>query len=217
MEIKTCSACGISKPFENFARNRSAATGRAHNCRTCAAVSAKKYRLKNIDIVRAKGRAWHADNRDRAITRMRLWKEANKERHNARQREKRAASRLLGPAPPRRRTVESIEKARKREQQWARDNPARMRINMARHRAGKLKATPTWLTAIQFAQIEEFYEVAVARSAQTGTVHHVDHIHPLMGRNFRGLHVPWNLQVLTGADNQRKHARLVDASLAVEA
>lgn len=70
-------------------------------------------------------------------------------------------------------------------------------------RYAKLRRLP-WLTAIQLAEIQEFYDIAVARTTQTGVVHNVDHIHPLEGENFQGLHVPWNLQVLTVQENVLK-------------
>ena len=69
-------------------------------------------------------------------------------------------------------------------------------------------STPKWLTAIQLAQIQEFYDISEAVSVQTGIKHHVDHIHPLMGSNFNGLHVPWNLRVITAFDNISKKNKI---------
>jgi hypothetical protein len=75
----------------------------------------------------------------------------------------------------------------------------------ARSRASELNATPDWLTAIHKAQIAEYYEVATALEMQTGVKHHVDHIIPLKAKIASGLHVPWNLQVLTAIENLSKN------------
>jgi hypothetical protein len=70
-------------------------------------------------------------------------------------------------------------------------------------------ATPQWLSWFHRIQIEEFYEIAAARTMQTGEKHHVDHIVPIKGKKVSGLNVPWNLQVLTATHNLRKHAMFV--------
>lgn len=74
----------------------------------------------------------------------------------------------------------------------------------ARH-ARKLQATPPW---VDLKSILPFYERAAELTKQTGIRYSVDHIHPLKGKNLCGLHVPWNLQVITLSENTAKGNRL---------
>lgn len=71
-----------------------------------------------------------------------------------------------------------------------------------KRRAAKLRATPQWVDA---RLILPFYKEAERKTKLTGIRHVVDHIVPLQGKNVCGLHVPWNLQVITEAENCRKH------------
>lgn len=117
----------------------------------------------------------------------------------------------------------NLDKEKLRARNWQKLNPEKVKsakaiykkINKskvnnenAQYRALKRKASPNWLSPIQQAQIQEFYEIAAARSMQSGIQYHVDHIHPLKGNGFNGLHVPWNLQILTAHDNVAKHNKL---------
>ena len=74
-------------------------------------------------------------------------------------------------------------------------------------------ATPKWLTDTQKMEIRLKYRLAIELSRATGERHAVDHIIPLHGESVCGLHVPWNLQVLTQKDNLAKYNRLVDTPL----
>lgn len=77
-------------------------------------------------------------------------------------------------------------------------------IKSARYRAAKLKATPKWLTQDHLIQIRRYYTVAKWIESILEEPIEVDHIVPLKGKEVRGLHVPWNLQLLTEEANIRK-------------
>ena len=73
-------------------------------------------------------------------------------------------------------------------------------------------ATPKWLTDAQKMEIRLKYRLAIELSRLTGERHAVDHVIPLHGETVCGLHVPWNLQVLTQKDNLLKYNKLIDSA-----
>jgi hypothetical protein len=78
----------------------------------------------------------------------------------------------------------------------------------AKRRALKLQATPKWLTKEQRQEMKNLYIKRTLLTIETGTPYHVDHIVPLQGENVCGLHVPWNLQILSEYENCFKNNRL---------
>jgi len=72
-------------------------------------------------------------------------------------------------------------------------------------------ATPKWLTDVHKMEIRLKYRLAIELSRLTGERHAVDHIVPLHGDTVCGLHVPWNLQVLTQKNNLLKYNKLIDS------
>lgn len=81
---------------------------------------------------------------------------------------------------------------------------------MASRKKHVRQATPSWLSKEQKSQIRKFYEDANKLKMETGIDHEVDHIVPIRGLVVSGLHVPWNLRVITAEENQKKNRRLLD-------
>lgn len=63
------------------------------------------------------------------------------------------------------------------------------------------EATPAW---INWAEVDEFYRIAVELSRMTGIEHRVDHIIPIEGCDVRGLHWEGNLEVVAVTKNKHK-------------
>lgn len=74
----------------------------------------------------------------------------------------------------------------------------------ANRRAAKLQATPKWASE---SLILAMYEECQLKSEETGIVHHVDHIVPLISDIVCGLHSEDNLQILPALDNLSKGNR----------
>lgn len=83
-------------------------------------------------------------------------------------------------------------------------NPALVRSYKAKRRAAERKAAPPWLTETHRAEMAAKYQEAEQLTLATGTEHEVDHILPLQAGCACGLHVPWNLRVLTRDENNRR-------------
>lgn len=90
------------------------------------------------------------------------------------------------------------------------NNPDVYKALVSLRRARFRQATPKWLTAEHKLEIRLQYRLAIELSRRTKIRHAVDHIIPLIGENVCGLHVPWNLRVITQAENLLKSNKLVD-------
>ncbi|CAB4125647.1 HNHc domain containing protein [uncultured Caudovirales phage] len=87
---------------------------------------------------------------------------------------------------------------------YAKNNRGKINAKIAKYRISKTQATPLWLTLFQLKQIESIYRLASTLQRLNNIKYHVDHIVPLQGKTVSGLHVPWNLQILTAQNNISK-------------
>lgn len=187
--MKICSRCGEAKPIAEYYREPLGRDGLRSSCKACERVRAAKMRASNPEVhkkrVQKSYRKKQAalDDAERA-----------RRKKNAKAYYKNNSEKVIA--------LSTLCKKKNRPLYTAMEN---------RRRALKLSATPPWLTAIHKAQIQDFYDVALACTTQTGIFHEVDHVVPLQGEKVRGLHVPWNLQILTRTENRSKHNRLLEA------
>jgi 5-methylcytosine-specific restriction endonuclease McrA len=94
---------------------------------------------------------------------------------------------------------------------WKESNKVQVRADTKARRRKHRDATPNWLTRRQKSEIRQLYQIAITMTQTTGEQYVVDHIVPLRGEEVCGLHVPWNLRVITQEENLKKSNKLVDA------
>jgi hypothetical protein len=217
-----CKKCNVDKPLDEFQmdkrRNKHYGT-----CRKCRVKAQNDRRLANIDESRKKTReylqVWRAKNPEKVAATNKKYDEKNRDKRSEYAKQYRKANPEKVKADQAKWAKANPEKikayARKAGNAWHERNPEYLKEHYkankeryvaarARRRAAQDSATPSWLTAIDKAMIQEMYDVSEARYIQTGIKHHVDHIVPINGKGVAGMHVPWNLQVITAHENLSK-------------
>ena len=92
---------------------------------------------------------------------------------------------------------------------WKENNKVQVLADNKVRRRKHRQATPPWLTRKQKSEIRQLYQMAITMTQTTGEQYVVDHIVPLRSHEVCGLHVPWNLRVITQEENLKKSNKLV--------
>ena len=214
--LAICRACRSAAARAWYAANKSK-----------VAVRKAGYSEVQKEALRAVARQRYASDPSKAIAATRAWQAANKasvRQASIRWRENNkeiAYQRNVEwlrqhPQATRQYNINATNTAEKRAYKseaslrWAKQNPAKANALKAKRRASKMQRTPAWLTEAHFKAIRDIYMQASQLSKTTGVLHHVDHIVPLQGKIVSGLHVPWNLRVVTATVNLTKNNKLED-------
>lgn len=190
---RECVVCFETKLLREFGK----CSGRVDNidtsCKDCVSARSLEYYQKNPEMMRQKTAVWRENNPEKAAELITRYRAENSERIKETTKEWRERN---------------TEYLQARERIRLHTHRAEIYAKNAKRRAVRLKATPSWISRDQLMEIEALYEEAIRLTAETGIVHHVDHIIPLQGGTVTGLHVPWNLQILSAKKNLEKKNKL---------
>ena len=216
---KICSKCNEEKSLKSFSKDAQRKDGISSQCKACDAARGKAYREANREKEADRAKAYrdahpekvaaiqkaYRDAHPEKISAInRAWYEANKEKKDADNKAWREANPEKVAANGKAWREANKEKVAADNKAWQKANPEKCAAKDAKRHAAKLKRTPPWLTEEHYDQITSIYAERVRLTKETGVRHEVDHILPLQGENVCGLHVPWNLRVITAQDNRRK-------------
>lgn len=88
--------------------------------------------------------------------------------------------------------------------------PEKFTFHTSNRRAMHKNATPIWITKEDKKVMLSMYKEAREKTKELNVIHEVDHIIPIRSKLVCGLHVPYNLQVITRDQNRSKSNRIVD-------
>jgi flagellar biosynthesis/type III secretory pathway protein FliH len=161
-----------------FTKEKSVSDGFSRWCRACKKEHKTNWYAKNAESERQKAMQYHYDNyeknKQKITERTIKWQRENKEKYAEK-------------------SKRCYERTKHKKFAW-----------QAFARAAKRNAIPKWINEELKNEIQKFYVEARLKTRETGTKYEVDHIVPLMGETVCGLHVPWNLRVITQFENRSK-------------
>lgn len=155
----------------------------------------KNYEIKNKEVIQEYKKKYTEENKDKIDT----YQQEYRKRYQSKRKEY-----------SRKYYEENTLQCLETQTTYKKNNRALYNALNAKRHAAKLERTPSWLTVDHLARILVFYEEAQRLTEETGIKYSVDHILPLQGETVSGLHVPWNLQVITLSENCSKSNKIIE-------
>lgn len=217
---KTYRVCKTAKDIDEFNIDRSRKDGHSYVCRDCSRQIGREYRANNYEAEKERSANYYNKNKE-IVSSIRTEKrieyaKVNKSRNaeyytdNSKLCKICMSVKFLIDFNIDSGRVDGVsaycnECNKAYQSAYAKNNLDKFAIKVARRSAQKIKATPEWADMDKIAKI---YEEMVLLNKASDIVYHVDHIVPLRSKYVCGLHVHYNLQILTRVENSRKGNRV---------
>lgn len=161
--------------------------------------ASRRHYLKNKEAKKARNKQWAEDNAERMKELQAAWYLENKEKVREQ------ADKWARENPNKVKQMQKESRLRTGSAKlWKQANRAKSASYASKRRAQQSNATPSWLSEDDLWLIEEIFQHREDMTVATGVQHEVDHVLPLINKNVCGLHVPWNLRVITCYENRVK-------------
>ena len=202
---KTCTKCKAEKDIQNFGVDKQKKDGVSSHCKECVCIASKKHYENNVSYYQARNKKFYdnlpaekriqyrstSNAKDSTRIKQREWQRGNVNKVRA------YSQKWYAKANP-----EVLSQKRK---EYRKLNPEIFARHSLKRSRSEKNAMPSWLSDSEKESIRLIYLKRDFLNEVIGVKHEVDHIFPLQGRDSCGLHVPWNLQVITSTENRRKN------------
>jgi 5-methylcytosine-specific restriction endonuclease McrA len=147
-------------------------------------------------------RKWYLQNKERILEKRKEYYQENKEKIKQDVKKYNESNRESKLEYSRQYYIDNKDSFRMNSKKYWENNPGKRSLDSSKRRAAVKRATPNWLTEEDLDRIRTIY--LCSKDLRWEDEMHVDHIIPLKGKNVCGLHLPWNLQIITATDNLKK-------------
>jgi hypothetical protein len=192
--MKICPKCKENKELDKFSKSKRRSDSLQLHCKSCH----KSYRTINKEKIAHKKALYATKNKEEIAKYMIIYHSINYVKNK-----KKILDKINNYKKKNKEKVATIKR------EWRKANPGKYASYCAKRRSARFLASPAWLTKEQIKEIESFYAKASQLTKDIGIQYHVDHICPLQGEHISGLHVPWNLQIITATENMSKSNKLI--------
>lgn len=201
VEGKTCTSCHLYFSLDQFYRKNTGKFGRQEKCKKCSATYAKVQNKKHKNKRQARALQYYKENQEKKKYQQKQYRLNNQEK--VKQQRKKYYEKHRSKLLEQKKEYYHNNKSDIKEKRKLYVEQNRHKVNAAhiKRKVQKKQATPPWA---DLQKIEHVYWVCNFISEITGIKHHVDHVHPLLGKTICGLHVHTNLQILTAEENMKK-------------